>query len=178
MRQERDISFDDRLGAHFGKSKPITRAEMLAKVFRFRQLPSSENAFIDSALPEHQRVMMGVIGAGTAEENLSSQVSVAENYHVDLVKAGPGKGAALHSHDSEETFICLTGRWRVSWGDEGEESVELNYLDGIWVPAGVMRAFENTSNDEALLLAILGGKTPGHVVWAESIKDKLLKARA
>lgn len=176
MRLERDISFDEEIGAHFGKSQPISKTDMLAKVFRFAELPSTREAFIDAALPEHRRILMGAVGGGAEDEKLSSQVAEAENYHIDFIRSAPGTGAALHSHDSEETFICLTGSWRVSWGDEGADSIELNYLDGIWVPAGVMRSFENIAREDSLLLSILGGKTPGHVVWAESIRGKLGKA--
>jgi mannose-6-phosphate isomerase-like protein (cupin superfamily) len=175
-RQELDASFDKRIGAWFGRSKPITRDEMLKCVFRFNELPNSNLAFIDAVIPGHNRTLYGAIGGGTAEENLRSQVEMAENYHIDFIRAAPRNGAALHSHDSEETFICLTGKWKVTWGDNGEESITLGYLDGIAVPAGVMRSFENVSESEALMMAILGGKEPGHVVWSEAIHDKMAKA--
>ncbi|MGI9304725.1 MAG: hypothetical protein ACR2RB_18775 [Gammaproteobacteria bacterium] len=70
-------------------------------------------------------------------------------------------------------IICLSGCWRVCWGTHGDESIELDYLDGICVPPGVMRSFENVATDSALLLSILGGKSPGHVAWSSSIRGKL-----
>jgi quercetin dioxygenase-like cupin family protein len=106
------------------------------------------------------------------------ECTAAENYHIDFIKADPGNGAALHSHDSEETFICLTGKWRVCWGDNGEEHIDLDYLDGICCPAGVMRSFQNISDSPALMMAIIGGKEPGHVIWAESIRKKMITAHA
>ncbi len=178
MRLERDIEFDDQVGAYFGKTRTMTPEDMLGRVFRFNELPHSDVAFIDAVVPGHNRVLMGALGGGTSDENLSSQVAQAENYHIDFIRAAPGNGAALHSHDSEETFVCLTGRWKVTWGDEGENSVELGYLDGICCPSGVMRAFENIAGEEALMMSILGGKEPGHVVWANSIRGKLAAAKA
>jgi quercetin dioxygenase-like cupin family protein len=175
-RQELDITHDKKIGAYFGRSRPMTRAEMLEHVFRFDELPNSNIAFIDAVMPGHKRTLYGAVGGGTAEENLRSQVEKAENYHIDFIKAAPGNGAALHSHDTEETFICLTGQWTVRWGDNGEEAITLGYLDGIAVPPGVMRSFENASDKEALLLSILGGKEPGHVVWSEAIHARMAKA--
>lgn len=176
MRLEQDIEFDEKVGAYFGRTRAMSKEEMLGRVFRFTELPHSDTAFIDAVVPGHNRILLGALGGGTADENLRSKVEQAENYHIDFIRAQPGNGAALHSHDSEETFVCLTGRWRIFWGDEGEHSVELGYLDGIVCPSGVMRAFENISGGEALMLSILGGKEPGHVVWAESIRDKLASA--
>jgi uncharacterized RmlC-like cupin family protein len=178
-RQELDMVHDKRVsddGAWFGRSKPISRAEMESRVFRFATLPSNDTAFVDAVIPGHKRVLMGALGLGTAEEKLQHQVKAAENYHIDIIRAEPGNGAALHSHDTEETFICLTGKWTVSWGDKGEERVELNYLDGISCPPGVMRSFSNSSKETALLLSILGGKEPGHVVWSAAIRDQFVQA--
>ena len=163
-------------GAWFAASLPITREAMLANVFRFGAMPASDRAFIDAVMPGHNRVLMGALGRGTADENLKPQVEAAEHYHIDFIKAEPGNGAALHSHDSEETFICLTGKWRVAWGDGGEEHVDLDYLDGICCPPGVMRSFSNISAGSALLLSILGGREPGHVIWSQSIHAKMAKA--
>ncbi|MEQ1647941.1 MAG: hypothetical protein ABL898_05085 [Hyphomicrobiaceae bacterium] len=178
-RKELEIIEDKSIGEHgawFARSLPITRETMLKNVFRFGQMPHSDRAFIDAVIPGHNRVLLGALGRGTSDENLKPQVETAENYHIDFIKALPGNGAALHSHDTEETFICLTGKWRVSWGDNAEEFVDLDYLDGICCPPGVMRTFKNIAVNEALLLSILGGREPGHVIWAKSIHDKMAKA--
>ena len=175
-RQELDIVEDTSIGAWFATSKPVPRAAMLANVFRFGAMPQSDRAFIDAIIPGHNRILMGALGRGTADENLKPQVANAENYHIDFISAEPGNGAALHSHDTEETFICLTGCWRVAWGDNGEEHVDLGLHDGICCPPGVMRSFSNISDRPALLLAIIGGKEPGHVIWAKSIREKMAKA--
>ncbi len=176
QRRETNLKFDESINAWFGGSRSLTADQLNACVFRFDQLPSSPKAFIDAALPGHRRTLMGALGGGAADEELSSQVSDAHNYHIDYIRAAPGNGAALHSHDTEETFICLTGKWKVATGDHGEIFVELNYLDGVVCPPGVMRSFENVGDEEALLLSILGGKNPGHVVWAQSLHAPLTAA--
>jgi quercetin dioxygenase-like cupin family protein len=163
-------------GAWFARGKPISREAMLKNVFRFGKMPATDRAFIDAVIPGHNRILMGALGRGTSDENLKPQVENAENYHIDFIKAEPGNGAALHSHDTEETFICLTGTWRVACGDTGEEHIDLDYLDGICCPPGVMRSFSNISGSTALLLSILGGKEPGHVIWSASIREKMVKA--
>ncbi|MGE0314509.1 MAG: cupin domain-containing protein [Lautropia sp.] len=175
-RLETDVEFDEAVGAWFGNSRRIPLEQMKRNVFRFDQLPGSPMAFIDAALPGHQRTLMGALGAGAADENLRSMVEDAQHYHIDFIRAMPGNGAALHSHDTEETFICLTGRWKVTFGDVGEHAVELGLLDGIVCPSGIMRSFENIGDGESLLLSILGGRHPGHVVWAQSIRQKMRDA--
>ena len=66
---------------------------------------------------------MSALGGGAEDEALSPQVDRADNYHVDYVTAAPGHGASLHSHDSEESFISLKGRWRIAWGTHGEDEL-------------------------------------------------------
>ncbi|MGO4714881.1 cupin domain-containing protein [Bradyrhizobium sp. 2TAF24] len=172
-RKELAVTYNTAIGAWFGRSRMISRDEMLNCVFRFGELPSNDLAFIDAAIPGHSRTLLGALGRGTAEQDLRHKVERAENYHIDFIRAEPGNGAALHSHDTEETFICLTGRWRVSWGTDGGDSVELDYLDGICCPPGVMRSFVNLSDQPALLLSILGGRDPGNVVWSEAIQLRI-----
>ena len=175
-RRESNLQYDDTVGAWFGDSLALTAAELEACVFRFDELPSSPRAFIDAALPGHRRTLMGALGGGAADEDLPSQVPQATNYHIDFIRATPGQGAALHSHDTEETFICLSGRWKVATGDSGQTSIELGYLDGVVCPPGVMRSFENIGKEESLLLSILGGEFPGHVVWANCLRAPLTEA--
>ena len=53
----------------------------------------------------------------------------------------------MHNHDTNETFIPMTGIWRCSWENEkGEvESIDLNPLDVISFPPGAIRRFENVT---------------------------------
>lgn len=177
-RDEVDVRFDESIRAPVGKSKPISAEEIQARVWRFDALKGSPNAFIDAAVPGHERVLYGALGTGTADEQIVKAVKVAENFHIDFIKAGPGQGAALHSHDSEEVFIVMTGRWKVAWGTDGENELELDRFDGVSVPSGVMRSFENLGDEENVLMAIIGGRAPGACVWSEAILGKLQQVQA
>ena len=116
MRRELNTIYDETTGAYFGESMPISRAEMDARVWRFRSLVPSPRAFPDCTLPGHVRTLFSALGPGADDEQLEgTAVEEAENYYIDFVRAGPGNGAALHSHGSEETFIALTGRWEIYW---------------------------------------------------------------
>ena len=122
---------------------------MEGRVWRFGELVPSPRAFLDCTLPGHVRTLLSALGAGADDEQLEgTAVEQAVNYHIDFVKAPPGNGAALHSHGSEETFVALTGRWEIYWGDDSENSVVLEPFDGIVVPDGVLRGFRNVSETE------------------------------
>lgn len=180
MRKETNIRFDEATGAWFGGSMPIPRSEMEQRVWRFRELVPSPRAFLDCSLPGHIRTLYSALGHGSDEEQLEgTAVEQAENYHIDFVKAAPGNGAALHSHGSEETFVALTGKWAVFWGDGGDGgSTLLEPFDGIVVPGGVLRGFRNAGTEEATLMAVLGARNAGHCIWAESLQPAFAKQTA
>ena len=78
-----------------------------------------------------------------------------------VVKCAPGQGPYLHAHyNTYENFICLTGRFRISWGDMGEHEAFLDPFDMIAVPKGVVRAFENASDNTAYILGLIRGDKP------------------
>ena len=76
-------------------------------------------------------------------------ISVAEGFNLGYCKAKPGKGPLMHNHDTNETFIAMTGRWRAEW-NEGDaiEYVDLDPYDVISFPVGVARRFMNVTYDE------------------------------
>ena len=70
----------------------------------------------------------------------------------------------MHNHDTNETFIPMTGRWRASWENEnGEvEHVDLDPLDVVSFPPGMIRRFENITagdpNQDSILMFVIGGR--------------------
>jgi uncharacterized RmlC-like cupin family protein len=73
----------------------------------------------------------------------------------------PGNGPGLHVHwNTHETFIALTGKWEIRWGDKGDERTVIEPFDLIAVPPGVTRQFINISDQDAHLLVIIQGQ-PG-----------------
>jgi hypothetical protein len=156
-----------------------TRAEMLKRVARFSKLKGSDGGLPDSPLPECRRKLYAVIGFSPPADNTSSAVTspvgddasskpaiaISEGFNLGYCKAKPGKGPLMHNHDTNETFIAMTGRWRCEWNEgDAMEYVDLNPYDVISFPTGVARRFMNVTYDEPnrehLLMFIIGGNQP------------------
>jgi mannose-6-phosphate isomerase-like protein (cupin superfamily) len=151
-----------------------SRDEMLKRVARFKKLKGSDGGLPDSKLPECRRKLYAVIGFQPPAEGNSPvgadastmpAISIAEGFNLGYCRAKPGKGPLMHNHDTNETFIALTGRWRCEW-NEGDalEHVDLGPYDVISFPVGVARRFLNVTYDEPgkehLLMFIIGGNQP------------------
>ena len=151
-----------------------SRDDMLKRVARFRQLKGSDGGLPDSPLPECRRKLFNVIGFQPPENgnspvgaNASSMpaIPITEGFNLGYCKAKPGKGPLMHNHDTNETFIPMTGRWRCEW-NEGDalQYVDLDPYDVISFPVGVARRFMNVTYDEPgkehLLMFIIGGDQP------------------
>ena len=149
----------------------LTEADMAAHVARFRDIPSTSKAFIDTRIPGHERDIYTIIGGGVLEDPAIRPPLPPQDFHLAIIRAEPGKGAALHSHLTQEVFMPLSGRWAIVWGPRGEREVILEQYDTISVPIHLMRGFRNAGNDPAMLLAIVGGHDPGRVGWPEAMKD-------
>ena len=94
-----------------------------------------------------------------------SAIGIAEGFNLGYCKAKPGRGPLMHNHDTNETFIAMTGRWRCEWNEgDAMEYVDLDPLDVISFPTGVARRFMNVTYDEPgkehLLMFIIGGDQP------------------
>ena len=85
----------------------------------------------------------------------------------------------MHNHDTNETFIGITGRWRASWEDESGnvEHVDLEPLDVISFPPGAIRRFENVTDgpadEESILMFVIAGDAPA----AEFTEDAMAELR-
>ena len=71
----------------------------------------------------------------------------------------------MHNHDINETFVVMSGRWRVEWNEGTErESLKVERLDTISIPPGCARRFENITTGEPetkhMLLFVIGGNAP------------------
>src|SRR3954470_1210200 len=158
--------------------RTLPREEMLKRVARFRKLKGSDGGLPDSPLPECRRKLYAVIGfqppmsgnaattspVGTDASSMPA-ISIAEGFNLGYCKARPGKAPLMHNHDTNETFIAMTGRWRCEWNEgEAKEHVDLNPYDVISFPVGVARRFMNVTYDEPgkehLLMFIIGGNQP------------------
>jgi mannose-6-phosphate isomerase-like protein (cupin superfamily) len=146
----------------------------MKRVARFRSLKGSDGGLPDSPLPECRRKLYAVIGFQPPETGDSPvganaatmpAIAIAEGFNLGYCKARPGKGPLMHNHDTNETFIAMTGRWRAEWNEGAAmEYVDLDPYDVISFPVGVARRFMNVTYDEPerehLLMFIIGGDQP------------------
>ncbi len=89
----------------------------------------------------------------------------------------------MHNHDTNETFIPMTGRWRCSWENQNGETdhVDVGPLDVVSFPPGVARRFENITdgdpNEDAILMFVIGGNGP-KAEFTDQAMDELVAAGA
>ena len=156
-----------------------TRDEMMKRVARFKDLKGSDGGLPDSDVPECRRTLYNVIGfqppanphndATTSpvgqDASAMAAIAIAEGFNLGYCRAKPGKGPLMHNHDTNETFIAMTGRWRCEWNEGAAmEHVDLEPLDVISLPVGVARRFMNVTYEEPerehILMFVIGGNEP------------------
>jgi len=83
----------------------------------------------------------------------------APGLELSIVDCPPGNGPKLHTHErTRETFMPLTGRYEIIWGNQGQHSTVLEPLDMFAVPPGVFRTFRNVSDHDAKMLVVVQGE--------------------
>lgn len=148
-----------------------TPAEMLKRVARFQQLkPVKQQYDATDGIPaeaystisaDRTYILMGPAGlkSATGEDPPVIGGDGGEVFTVNIATCPPGNGSPLHAHHyTHETFFCLNGRFKVSWGDNGEHSLVLEPYDMIAVPPGITRNFTNIADHESSLLVLVQGE--------------------
>jgi mannose-6-phosphate isomerase-like protein (cupin superfamily) len=147
-----------------------TQEQMKSRIARFKDLVSTKSRIAEEkGIPMDVMEMItakttrNVMSPGPLPGQLSPKPAVeggdAGVFRLGIVTCPPGQGPGLHVHyHTHETFMTLTGRWRIEWGDKGEESTVLEHLDLIAVPPGVTRRFVNLADEDAHLLVIIQGE--------------------
>ncbi len=165
-----------------------TRKDMMKRVARFSKLKGFDGGLPDSNFPGAERILYNVIGfqppegeGGGIQSPVGPQsarhaaIKIREGFNLGFCRALPGKGPMMHNHDTNETFIGMTGKWRASWTTKSGkvEHVDLNPLDTISFPPGCIRRFMNITkgpkNKHSLLMFVIGGDQPSAEFTAESI---------
>lgn len=159
--------------------KGVSREDMLKRVARFSKLKGSDGGLPDSHMPGAERLLYNVIGfqppsdesggvvspVGAAAARMAA-IKISEGFNLGYCRALPGKGPMMHNHDTNETFIGISGVWRASWEDENGkvEYVDLKPLDVISFPPGAVRRFENVTKGPAdeysILMFVIAGDAP------------------
>lgn len=165
--------------------RSITPGEMQKRVARFATLKGSSQGLPDMEHPEGVRTLLNVIGftapkeGGMVHSPVGSSASAAaaipidEGFNLGFARAKPGCGAFAHVHDTNETFMPLTGRWRFFFNEGVEQGhVDLEPYDVVSMPPGIARGFLNiTEGDaqvESLLLYVIAGVQPKVEYTAEA----------
>jgi mannose-6-phosphate isomerase-like protein (cupin superfamily) len=161
---------------------PVTkppREDVLRCVARFKDLHRSDTCLPDCFVDGYRRTLMNVMGfqppeadgdggrpySPVGDQNKPYLSHVRAGFGIGFVEATPGNGVMMHAHDTNETFLVIDGRWRVTWdGDKGEDSVELGPLDIVAVPTNIYRQFHcleaPSGKEKATMMAIIGGDSP------------------
>jgi len=148
------------------------------RVGRFKDLKSSQRAFVDSLIPGFERDIFSIIGRGVVEDkDLTSPITDNRDFNLGLVRCDPNKGSALHIHATLEVFFILNGKWAIRWQnkDGSMHEVILSQWDTVSVPVGLSRGFKNVGDVTAMMLAIVGGTDPGKVLWPQETIDEAKK---
>jgi uncharacterized RmlC-like cupin family protein len=148
-----------------------TPAEMQKRVARFRSIKPVKQQYnaadgipaeaYSSISADRTYILMGPAGlqSATGEEPPVIGGDGGEVFTVNIATCPPGNGSPLHAHHyTHETFFCLNGRFKVSWGDHGEHELFLEPYDMIAMPPRVTRNFTNVSDHEASLLVLIQGE--------------------
>jgi uncharacterized RmlC-like cupin family protein len=134
-------------------------------IARFTQLVPQWDAYADLGFPKEvfqlvsANILYNVMSpAGGKGATAAPAITGAPGLAVGIMSCPPGDGPLLHAHmETNESFMPLTGKWVVSWGDTGEFTTELGQFDLIAVPVGAARQLSNVSDSDALLLTLVQG---------------------
>lgn len=101
-------------------------AALRAQTGRFTDKRFDWDAFPSNAgFPELARAQMRYIGAGGSPKVGDGTTLPADNFTLSLIYKEPGKYAACHRHEIEESFLIIDGTLVVGWERDGEV-VEVN----------------------------------------------------
>ena len=168
----------------------VSRRDMMKRVARFGKLKGSDGGLPDSRMPGCERILYNVIGfqppkterggkqspVGIKAARMAA-IKISEGFNLGYCKAKPGKGPMLHNHDTNETFISMTGTWRAIWENEKGrlEHVDLKPLDCISFPPGAIRRFMNVTrgpkNKYSILMFVIGGNAPSSEFTTRSMRE-------
>jgi uncharacterized RmlC-like cupin family protein len=149
------------------KTISVTAEQMNGRIARFKTLKAQSAHQEDSGIPREAYELMTaktlhlVMAPETQGGPMAQKPSIVGQKGVSVIiaRCPPGDHPLLHVHfKTHEAFMCLTGRFRIRWGDEGENETFIEPFDVIAIPPGVCRDFTNVADYEALLFVLITGE--------------------
>jgi quercetin dioxygenase-like cupin family protein len=151
-----------------------SRPRLADRIVRYDDLVPCRNAFIDTRTPGSEaKENFTIIGPGVSE-NPDQHIHIAEphGFNIGGARQPPACVNSQHSHDTAETFVVHSGRWRFTFGEDGGDSaIEAETGDIVSFPTNAFRGFENIGEGSGFLWSVLGGDDPGRVLWAPAVFD-------
>ncbi len=150
-------------------------------IVRFKDLQPKQALYQDSGIPLEAYEMLtaktlySLLAPGDAAgSHQFAAASGPPGLSITIAECPPGNGPMLHAHmRTHEIFFCLTGKFEVSWGDDGQYSTVLEPHDMVDVPLGVTRAFKNVGDAPALLFVIILGGDQEDVAYTPQIGEQI-----
>jgi len=146
------------------RDKSLNPEAMEARVARFNKLQTYQRQNFDAhGIPAGavekitaRRVYSVMAPADYQGRSAGAPVKGPRGLIVSIAECEPGNGPGLHRHlNTVENFLCLSGRFEIAWGDQGQHKLVLEPLDMISVPRGENRSFRNVSGETARLLVMI-----------------------
>lgn len=155
-------------------SRGLSAEALRARLVRYSELVPGLNAFVDTRNPGSEaKENFTIIGPGVAE-NPRAHVHIRERHGFNIggARQPPGCVNSQHSHETAEVFVVFSGRWRFTFGANGDEgAVEAGPGTVGSVPTQLFRGFTNIGDAPGFLWVALGGDDPGRVLWAPPVFD-------
>jgi mannose-6-phosphate isomerase-like protein (cupin superfamily) len=165
-RKYRDHSFVD--GGAAVTAKSLSPEAMEARVARFKRLQTYQQQNLSAhGIPPGavekitaRRVYPVMAPADYQGRSAGAPVKGPRGLIVSIAECEPGNGPGLHRHlNTVENFMCLSSRFEIAWGDNGEHKLVLEPLDMISVPRGENRSFRNVGTETGRLLVMIVPET-------------------
>lgn len=158
-----------------GHSVAYSREDMLQRVARFAQREADPGAFPDLKQQQGQRSVSYRLSPGAMGG--PAPITQPHNFHLSISTLSKGIRPTVHSHPYNEVFMPLNARFRIFWGEDLKNSLELEPFDVISVPAGVFRTFENLEDHPGYMMAIFdhGGDPHTGIVVPSDVFEKFYK---
>ncbi|MCP3712711.1 cupin domain-containing protein [Paraburkholderia sp. CNPSo 3274] len=169
------------------KTIKVTPEEMGRRTARFKDLvPYSKQHSGGSAVPMEvmekltaHRVYSIMAPANYVGRSAMAPIKSVPGAVISIAECPPGDGPGLHCHETTvENFFCLSGRFELQWGDNGEDSMILEPLDFVSVPPGVSRRFVNISEEIGRLFVVIqpSGEQQDRVAYAPVVGTEIESA--